>query len=1235
VISKGPHISVDADSLVPRVLRISAGEFAGWPESVRLLATVIAGELFLVRCNPFIDTDTVRKSVQEHFESARRALAHHYATSISEGITMFWSAHESDMAFKRELTGRLRALLPPECLDTRRRALVENATDATDLRLELPLLVVTPLNAEHVAVVVRLASEMQFALVPRGSGTGLTGGAIPARKRCVILSLARMTGIGPVDSERACISLQAGAVTMDAYREAAKHGFLFSVDPASKAASSIGGNIAENAGGPLCFEYGTTIDNLLSWRMVTPEGELVEITRVDHPRHKILPGETAVFELRSRNGELIRRIEIPGDVIRKPGLGKDVTDKALGGLPGVQKEGTDGVIVDGVFILHRFLAHYRVMVLEFYGRSMENCMLTVNDIVALRNESRRRGNLVKITALEEFGIKYVQAIGYRKKSRVYEGDPISVLILQLDSDDEKALAESVDGIVHICGSYDGVDAFVAADAAEAEEFWEDRHRLSAIAKRTSGFKINEDVVLPLKAIPDFARYLENLNLEYAARAYREALRRCLPLPGLPEEEPSIQAELDFAGRIIKGEVPSLDLSDQELQMRARLFFRALAADYPQHAADAEKIRDGFVNSAVCAASHMHAGDGNWHVNIPVNSNDAAMLADAEKVARLVMGKAQELGGEVTGEHGIGITKIAFLTAEKMEAFVKYKESADPRNIFNPAKLTSRELPERPYTFSFNSLIEDIRRSGLADKDRLISMLRNVQVCTRCGKCRSDCPVFSPERGLQSQPRNKNMVLGALVEAVYYSQVNHGRADPDILAELRDMMEQCTGCGCCAAVCPVKIDSPEVAVALRGYLEEEGAGGHPLKARVLRHLAEDPARRLPLAGKAASVGQSVQNRILPCVPAALRARVSNPLFRAPGPRPGYRNLAERLRADRGTIFVPEGEMKGTALYFPGCGAGIFYSGIGTAALALLLSAGYAVVLPDEHICCGYPLLAAGLLDLFVANREHNIKVLREITGRAEELGLPPRHLLTSCGSCRGGLEKHLPMSLLPHAPEGEPVPDDVAHFLFRQSRNAPNAEAAANGVPAVSGAAVRAGEADAKVAAPGRVLYHAPCHVEVPGVNRSRAARLYACALGAHAGARVRISRGCCGEAGLGALTSPDLYNRIRDRKTERLRTDLADLPYDAPVLVSCPSCKMGLARILRGMDKALRKRRVLHCLEFLAEKAGGPGVLRRAVRVLRSATGRDGVRRVNMADAARIRPGESDARDDDWDVEDF
>ena len=145
---KGPHISISPDYVVNRILRINISDFEEWPESVRHLAIAIAEELFLVAYNPFIDADTVRASVRERFEREALALAHYYATAISEGITMFWSAYEAEADFRQRLAETLRGMLPAECVLTQPAALVETATDATDLRMELPLRVVEPDTTE-------------------------------------------------------------------------------------------------------------------------------------------------------------------------------------------------------------------------------------------------------------------------------------------------------------------------------------------------------------------------------------------------------------------------------------------------------------------------------------------------------------------------------------------------------------------------------------------------------------------------------------------------------------------------------------------------------------------------------------------------------------------------------------------------------------------------------------------------------------------------------------------------------------------------------------------------------------------------------------------------------------------------------------------------------------------------------------------------------------------------------
>ncbi|HDQ40962.1 MAG TPA: FAD-binding oxidoreductase [Desulfonatronum sp.] len=1174
---RGPHLSIPHIRLLPRVFNLTSKQVESWPEGVRALAVDLAAELFLLRANPFIPVDMVRRSVQAQFAAQAPSLAPEYAQALEQALKAYWREYDADQEFKAHLVKRLVDCLPAECVCDQPNTLVECSTDATDLRLELPMLVVAPENTAQVQCIVRLANELGFCIVPRGGGSGLTGGAIPAGRRSVIVSLSRMKQILRIDAKAMVLCAQAGVITLNAIQAAARHGLLLTVDPASKAASSLGGNISENAGGPFAFEYGTTLDNVLSYVMVLPTGQTVEVRRRDHPRHKIMAREEAVFDVLDHQGRLQETIALKGGDIRGAGLGKDVSNKYLGGLPGIQKEGVDGIITEACFTLHPKPTHSRTLCLEFYGRSMHAAMLVINDLVALRDAIRDQGDLVKMSALEEFGSKYVQAIEYKNKSVRYEGEPISVLLAQMDADDETALNAAVDSVVDIVGPYENVDVFVAENSHQAEIFWEDRHRLSAITRRTSGFKINEDIVIPLEVIPQFADFLENLNLRCLAKTYRKALREVSELPDVDVQDEFIDMEVDYAARILKGEITAKELSDQEFEVQTQFFFQDLRRRYPRLRDELDKILAAMRGTRIIVANHMHAGDGNCHVNIPVNSNDPHMLRQAEEAAAEVFAKVLELKGAVSGEHGIGITKIAYLPEEKIQALKAYKSKVDPHNVINPGKLVRREQPEPPYTFSFNRLIQDLRQSGLPERDRLIRLLINIQTCSRCGKCKQVCPMYLPEQGLLFHPRNRNLSLGAIIEAVFYTQLQSGQPAPGLLRELGRLMEHCTSCGKCMAACPVKIDTPAVVLELRGYLQGKGADSHPVKSRLLNYLAAAPASRLPRTAKFLTLAQNVQNKAVGLIPSTWRQRAQSPLLRGQGATLELHNLAETLHLHKGALFTPAGpgqacQDRETVFYFPGCGAGLFFRTIGLATIWLLLEADCQVILPEHHLCCGYPLLAGGCEKAFQTNREKNIASMRRQLNKAHGLGFTATHLITACGSCREGLRDYnLSTDFGPAL-----IQQDALQFVLQrleQKRSGP--------LPVLREP----------------ILYHASCHSEWSGVDGVKSGELYARALGKHLNAPVHISPHCCGESGLGAMTSPGLYNKLRRRKIDQLRQDLLQ-DVRGPILVGCPSCRIGLTRCLKELGE---RRNAVHAVEYLAELSAGKNWKKIAVKQIEQA----------------------------------
>jgi FAD/FMN-containing dehydrogenase len=187
---------------------------------------------------------------------------------------------------------------------------VSHVTDATDWRVEYPFVVLTPDTEAEMAGMVKGCIELGLTIIPRGGGTGYTGGAVPLTWKSAVINtekleqmteveLVELPGVGrPV----ATIWTEAGVVTQRVADAAERAGYVFAVDPTSAEASCVGGNIAMNAGGKKAVLWGTALDNLASWRMVTPEAKWLEVTRLDHNLGKIHDAPVASFELR-----LVRR----------------------------------------------------------------------------------------------------------------------------------------------------------------------------------------------------------------------------------------------------------------------------------------------------------------------------------------------------------------------------------------------------------------------------------------------------------------------------------------------------------------------------------------------------------------------------------------------------------------------------------------------------------------------------------------------------------------------------------------------------------------------------------------------------------------------------------------------------------------------------------------------------------------------------------------------------------------
>src|SRR5258708_3407163 len=215
---------------------------------------------------------------------------------------------------------------------------------------------------------------------------------------------------------------------------------------------------------------------------------------------------------------------------------------------------------------------------------------------------------------------------------------------------------------------------------------------------------------------------------------------------------------------------------------------------------------------------MHAGDGNVHTNIPVNSDDYAMLRTANRAVAKIMGIARSLDGVISGEHGIGITKLEYLSDAELAPFRSYKLRVDPEGHFNKHKLMPQADLRRAYSPSFALMGHE---SLIMQQSDISAISNAIKDCLRCGKCKPVCATHVPRANLLYSPRNKILATSLLIEAFLYEEQTRRGISIQHWDEFGDVADHCTVCHKCAKPCPVDIDFGDVSMAMRDLLRRMG------------------------------------------------------------------------------------------------------------------------------------------------------------------------------------------------------------------------------------------------------------------------------------------------------------------------------------------------------------------------------------------------------------------------------
>jgi Fe-S oxidoreductase len=594
------------------------------------------------------------------------------------------------------------------------------------------------------------------------------------------------------------------------------------------------------------------------------------------------------------------------------------------------------------------------------------------------------------------------------------------------------------------------------------------------------------------------------------------------------------------------------------QIRAQLQNIFTGAQLAPILDECNAIHKRVLKGRVWVALHMHAGDGNVHTNIPVNSDNYAMLQTAHEAVARIMVLARSLNGVISGEHGIGITKLEFLTDDELKPFADYKAKVDPEGRFNKGKLLRNQDVDtslrhadlsQAYTPSFGLMGHE---SLIMQQSDIGEIAASVKDCLRCGKCKPVCSTHVPRANLLYSPRNKILATSLLVEAFLYEEQTRRGVSIKHWEEFEDVADHCTVCHKCLTPCPVKIDFGDVSMNMRNLLRKMGKKSfRPGNAAAMFMLNATNPETIKFARSAmVGVGMKLQRFAHDALQVVARKQTKAPPAsvgtapikeqvihfvnkKMPGNLPKKTARALLDIEDKDYVPIIRDPKTTTSeteavFYFPGCGSERLFSQVGLATQAMLWHAGVQTVLPPGYLCCGYPQKGSGQFDTAEKIITDNRVLFHRVANTLNYLDI--KTVVVSCGTCFDQLQSYQFDKIFP----GCRIVDIHEYLL----------------------------EKDIKLSAEQQAgyLFHDPCHSPMKQQDPMKTVK-------ALVGDQVRKSDRCCGESGTLGVTRPDISTQVRFRKEAELQKDEAALRAmtgeakgDMKILTSCPSCLQGLSR---------------------------------------------------------------------------